>query len=227
MSLITDSSANSEIEQLLSGDERDNTPNTRVRLQPDERLSMNLQGGVSSSRSLHQENFAALNNEDIGESSSGSTAVITSSVIANNDNSDDPPPYTAIPPPYSAITPRDHIGWPYELFSFGDLYSTDGTTRRMEIPFTSFQACLTPATGFHPEGINSQYPIPLTPYRFFKNGGNSFVSRESIDDEIAEKSDDTRSRRYGAMLAAVAVIIFLMVLSLMVRFVMEKSWWRR
>lgn len=230
-----DFSANPEIEQLLSVETRDNTPDICVKLQSDERLSMNglyLQGGVSSSRTSLQDKAAALNhNAHIGESSNSSTAMITSSsVVVNvNGSNDDPPPYTTIPPPYSVITPPDHIGWPYGVFSFGDSYSTDGTTRRMEIPLTPFQTCLTPATGFHPEGINGQYasyPMPLTPYRFFKFGyhRNSFLSREH--NEIAEKIDDRKSRRCGAILVAAAVIIFLMALSLMVRFIMEKSWWR-
>ncbi|XP_071561328.1 uncharacterized protein [Temnothorax nylanderi] len=233
-----DFSANPEVEQLLpSAEAGDDTPNTRVRrLQPDERLSMNelyLQGGVSSS---FQDKSGSLNhNAHIGESSSGPTSVITpsSTTVANgNESNDDPPPYATIPPPYSAISPPDHIGWPYGLFSFGDSYSTDGTTRRMEIPLTPFQACLAPAASFHPEGINGQYasyPMPLMPYQFFKFGcrRSSFVPREMADDGIAEKIDDRKSRRYGAILVAAAVIIFLMALSLMVRFIMEKSWWRR
>lgn len=214
---ITDFSANPEIEQLLSAEARDNTPNTCVRLQPDERLSMNelyLQGGVSSSRSSLQGKSAALNhNADIGESSSDPTAVITSSsVIANNESNDDPPPYAAIPPPYSTITSPDHIGWPYGLFSFGDSYATDGTTRRMEIPLTPFQACLTPAQGFYSEEINSQYahPVPLPPYQFFKFGcrRNSFVSREMANDEIAEKIDDRRSRSEHRWLKFMLLHIF-------------------
>jgi len=199
---ITDFSANPEIEQLLSAETHDDTSNTHVRLQPVERLSINelyLQGGVSSSRPSPQDKSVALHlNAHIGESSNGATAVVTSSSIVTNDNEsngDDPPPYSAIPPPYSAITPPDHIGLPYQLFSFGNSYSTDGTTRRMEIPLTPFQACLT--SDFHPEGIDGQYascPVPLT-YRFFKfDCRNSFVPREATDDEIAEKIDDRKSR---------------------------------
>ncbi|XP_036138236.1 uncharacterized protein LOC105840746 isoform X2 [Monomorium pharaonis] len=230
-----DFSANPEIEQLLSTEARDNTPNTCVR-QPDERLSMNelyLQGDVSSSRlSLQGKSTTLKNNTDIGESSSDTTTVTTpSSIIVNNSSNDDPPPYVEIPPPYSAITPPNHIGWPYGLFSFGNSYSMDETTHRMEIPLTPFQACLTPATGFHSEGNNGQYPysMPLTPYRFFKFdcGRNSFVPRDTTDNEIAEKNDDKKSRKFSTILVAAAVIIFLMVLSLMVRFIMEKSWWRR
>lgn len=198
--MITDFSASPEIEQLLSAETRgDARDDTHVRLRPDERLSMNelyLQGGVSSSR---QDKSTALNhNAHIGESSNNPTAVRTPSIIANsNENNDDPPPYAAILPPYSPITQPNHIGWPYGLFSFGDSYSTDVTTRRMEIPLTPFQACLTPATSFHPEGINGQYAsMPLMPYRFFKFGchRNSFVPREMANDGIAEKIDDRKSR---------------------------------
>lgn len=198
---ITDFLANPESEQLLFVEACDETSNTCVRLQPDERLSMNklyLQGGILSSRPSLEDKSAALNhNAHIDESSSSPTAVITlPSIIANsNENNDDPPPYAAIPPPYSSITSPDHIGCPYGLFSFGDLYSTNGT-RRMEIPLTPFQSYLTPTTGFHPEWINDQYaPMPLMPYRFSKFGcrRNSFVPRET-DNEIAEKIDDTKSR---------------------------------
>lgn len=199
---ITDVTANPEIEQLLSTETGDDTSNTRVRLQSDERLSMNelyLQGGVSSS--VQDKSVALNHNAHVKECPSGPTVVITpSSIIANsNEDNDDPPPYVAIPPPYSTITASDHITMPYRLFSFGDSYSTDGTTRRMEIPLTPFQACLPSTMSFHPEGINGQYtsyPMPLMPYRFFKFGcrRNSFVSRETTEDEIAKKIDDRKSR---------------------------------
>ncbi|XP_011872384.1 PREDICTED: uncharacterized protein LOC105564549 isoform X2 [Vollenhovia emeryi] len=228
-----DFSTNPEVEQLLSGEARNDVSDIRVRLEPDERLSVNelyLQGGVPSS--LQNKSVALNHNAYIAESSNGPTAVITPIIANGNDSNGDPPPYVTIPPPYSAIAPPDHIGWPYGLFPFGDSYSTDGTTRRMEIPLTPYQACLPPATSFHPEGINGQYapyPMPLMPYRFFKFGcrRNSFASRETADDEIADKIEDRKSRKYGAILVAAAVIIFVMALSLMVRFIMEKSWWRR
>ncbi|XP_070518074.1 uncharacterized protein [Cardiocondyla obscurior] len=221
-----DISAIPEVEQLLSAEARNNVPNTLQ--QPNERLSMNelyLQGDVSSS---FQDKSTTLNhNAHVQGNSSDPMAVI---VRNDNENNDNPPPYTAIPPPYSAITLSEHIGWPYGLFSFGD--TANGTARRMEIPLTPFQACLPPATSFHPEGINGQYssyPMPLMSYQFFKFGcgRNSLVPRETTDDGIAEKIDDRKSRRYGAILVAAAVIIFLMALSLLVRFIMEKSWWRR
>lgn len=207
---ITDFSTNSESEQLLSAEARDETRNTClmcVRLQQDERLSMNeldLQGDVSSSRLSLQDKSTTLNhNVHIEESSSSPTAVITLPLIIANDNesNDDPPPY-------SSITPPDHIGWPYGLFSFGDSYSTE-MTRRMEIPLTPFQACLTPTTGFHPEGINDQYaPMLLTPYHFFKFGcrGNAFVPRET-DNEIAEKIYDRKSRSEHRWLKSMVLLL--------------------
>lgn len=234
-----DFSANSEIEQLISPVAGDNTSSTRVRLQLDERLSMNelyLQGDVSSSSPSLQDKSTPLNqhNAHIDENSSGSTAVITSSSIIaiRNEDNDDPPPYTMIPPPYSEIAPSDHIGWPYGLFSFGDSYSANETTRRMEISLTPFQTCLPLARGFQSEEINGQYAsyqTPLTPNQFFKFGcrRNCVVPRETVDEEIAEKIDDRKSRKYNAILVGAAVIIFLMALSLMVRFVIERSWWQR
>ncbi|KAL6261653.1 hypothetical protein P5V15_006741 [Pogonomyrmex californicus] len=231
-----DFSASPEIEQLLPADIHHDTPNTCVRFQSNGLLSVNeshLQSSVSSLRPSPQDKSVELNsNAHIDETSSGPTSVIiSSSIIANgNETNDDPPPYTVIPPPYSTFASPDH-DWPYGLFSFGNPYSTDDTTCRMEIPLTPFQAYLTPATGFHPEGINSQYlsyQMPLMPHRFFKFGSHmNSLTRETVDNEIAEKVDDRKSRRYGAILVAAAVIIFLMALSLMVRFVMERSWWRR
>ncbi|KYN04361.1 hypothetical protein ALC62_05127 [Cyphomyrmex costatus] len=189
--------------------------------------------GVSSSRLSLQDKSEALNlNTHIGESSSDSTSVVTSSlIIANsNESNDDPPPYTAIPPPYSMITPPNHIGWSYGPFSFNNSYSM---THRTEIPLTPLQTRLTPATCFYPEGINGRYtsyPMPLTPYRFKFDYHRNSLRGETVDsagNEITEKIDDKKSRRCSAILVAAAVIIFLMALSLIVRFVMEKSWWRR
>lgn len=173
---------------MLSADARDDTSNTRVRLEPDERLSMNelyLQGGVSSS--LQDDSATLAHNVHIEESSSSPTAVI---ITNGNESNDDPPPYSAIKPP-------DHIGWPYGLFSFGNSYSTDGTTP-MEIPLTPFQTFptyLTPTTNLHSEIINGEYasyPMSLMPYQYFKFDyhRNSFVPREIVD----EKVDDKKSR---------------------------------
>ncbi|XP_012232482.1 uncharacterized protein [Linepithema humile] len=215
--------ASPETEQLLADTHHD-TSNPCMRLQSGTRC----QGDISSSRLMSQDKFPRLDrNTQIGEASSDLIAVIASPSIIVNDNqdNDDPPPYTAIPPPYSAVTPPNHVGWPYGLFSFSDLYSPDRETCRVEIPLTPFQASL-PATAFHLEEIDGQHashPMPLTPYRF---KFDSYMPRAKSlsDNEIAEKVDDTKSRRYGAILAAAAVIIFLMALSLMVRFVMERTW---
>ena len=197
---ITDFSTNPESEQLLSVEACNNSSGTCVRVQPDERLSMNelcIQD-VSSSRPSLQDKSAALNlNRHIGESSSGSTTVVTSSLItaSGNESNDDPPPY-------AAITPPNHIGWPYGLFSFNDSYFTDGTTHRMEIPLMPFQTHLTPITGFHPEGINDRYesyPMSLTtPYQFLKFGchRNSLwrETMDATDDEVTEKIYDKKTR---------------------------------
>ncbi|KYN21527.1 PREDICTED: uncharacterized protein LOC108759778 isoform X2 [Trachymyrmex cornetzi] len=186
---------------------------------------------VSSSRPSLQDKSAILNlNTHIGESSSGSITVVTSSLITANGNesNDDPPPY-------AAITPSNHIGWPYGLFPFNNSHFTDGT-HRMEIPLTPFQTRLTPVTDFHPEGINDRYesyPMSLTtPYQFLKFGYyRNSLWRETVDiaadDEITDKFYDKKPRTCGVILVAAAVIIFLMALSLIVRFVMEKSWGQR
>lgn len=72
--------------------------------------------------------------------------------------------------------------------------------------------------------------LSLTPYRFFKFGSHRslFAHRSSIFDNASTgKGVPEKSRRYGAILVAAAVIVFLMALSLMVRFVMERGFWRR
>ncbi|GAB1863931.1 hypothetical protein CAJAP_05010 [Camponotus japonicus] len=214
--------ASSEAEQLLS---TDTCGAASERLQ---RWSMDKsyrQDDVSLSKSTSQDKSALNHNVQIGETSSNPATVITLSSITVNDNADNDDP-----PPYSAIALPNHAGWPYGLFSFGNTYSTDEATCRVQIPLTPFQASLIPTTDFHFQGINGQHallPMPIMPERFFKLqcDRNSFAPY--IDNGIAEKTDDKKSRRYGAILVAAAVIIFLMVLSLMVRFIMERSWWRR
>ncbi|XP_070167640.1 uncharacterized protein [Polyergus mexicanus] len=181
----------------------------------------NVQGDVSSLKSTPQDKSVLNHNVQIGETSNNPIAVITLSSITVNDNGDNDDP-----PPYSAIALPNHADWPYGLFSFGN---TNEATCRTQIPLTPFQASLIPATNFHSQGINGQralLPMPITPERLFKLDchRNSFASMSYVDNE---KTNDKKSRRYGSILAAAAVIIFLMVLSLMVHFVMERSWWRR
>lgn len=215
-----DFSASPETEQLLSTDTCRDV--SEARLQQWSTDESYLQGDASSLRSTPQ-----VKSVQIRETSNNPGAVITLSV--NNGNNDDPPPYTAIPPPYSAITLPNHAGWPYGLFSFGNAHSTNETNCRVQIPLTPFQASLTPTTGLHSQRTNDQHAVmPLTPERFFKLNcrRSSFESTSYADNRIAEKTNE-KKRRYGAILVAAAVIIFLMVLSLMVRFVMERSWWRK
>ncbi|XP_029658672.1 uncharacterized protein LOC115232750 isoform X1 [Formica exsecta] len=215
--------ASPETEQLLSTDTCGDASETRVGLQRWSTDKSNVQGDVSSLKSTPQDKSVLNHNVQIGETSNNPVAVITLSSITVNDNGDNDNP-----PPYSAVALPNHAGWPYGLFSFGN---TNGATCRMQIPLTPFQASLIPATNFNSQGINGLHalPMPITPQRFFKLDchRNSFASTSYVDNEIAEKTDDKKLRRYGTILAAAAVIIFLMVLSLMVRFVMERSLWRR
>ncbi|XP_078042560.1 uncharacterized protein LOC144472956 [Augochlora pura] len=161
-------------------------------------------------------------------------------------NDDDPPPYTAIAPP-------DHVGWPF-VFP-GIPYSFCSTTPcRANASLASFQplattptplpptSTLTPTTpttlttgsGLRPEGSDGQQAsisMPLMPCRLFKFGSHrSLFGHRGLpftDNISVSKDGRGRTRRYGAILVAAAVIIFLMALSLLVRFVMEKSLWRR
>lgn len=215
-----DISAISETEQLLFTD----TCGASERLQRWSTDKSYLQDDASSSKSTSQDKSVSNHDAQIGETSNNPITVITlSSITVNDEDNDDPPPYSVIALP-------NHAGWPCGLFSFGNTYSTDEASYRMQIPLTPFQASLIPTTDFYSQGINGQHallPMPMTPERFFKLrcDRNSFAS--DINNGIAEKIDDKKSRRYGAILVAAAVIIFLMVLSLMVRFIMERSWWRR
>nr|XP_033340737.1 uncharacterized protein LOC117228837 [Megalopta genalis]XP_033340738.1 uncharacterized protein LOC117228837 [Megalopta genalis]XP_033340739.1 uncharacterized protein LOC117228837 [Megalopta genalis] len=154
-------------------------------------------------------------------------------------NDDDPPPYTAIAPP-------NHVGWPF-VFS-GIPYSFCGTTPcRANAPLASFQPLAptptpmpTPAptttsgSALRPEGTDGQQAsisVPLMPCQLFKFGSHrSLFGHRGLpfsDNISVSKGGHGRTRRYGAILVAAAVIIFLMALSLLVRFVMEKSLWRR
>ncbi|XP_020278943.1 uncharacterized protein LOC109852314 [Pseudomyrmex gracilis] len=211
-----------ETEQLLSGHVCGESSNTHAGL-------LSEISGISTL----QNRFGGLSRNAQSGEIGGNQVAVFPVTVNNNESNDDPPPYSAIPPPYSAIAPPDYISCqPYGLFSFGNRYSAESPSYRVEIPLTSFQTSLT--AGFHPEVTDGQqhtsYPsTTLTPYRFFKFNGNSSVSREIsfTDNGIVEKVDDKKTRRYGTILVAAAVIIFLMLLSLMVRFIMEKSWWRR
>lgn len=185
--MIVDFLAISETEQLLSTDTCGEASERLQRWSTDKSY---LQDDVTSSTS--QDKSVLNHNVQIGETSSNPVTEITLSSIAinNNEDNDDPPPYSAIALP-------DHVGWPYGLFSFGNTYSTDEATCRVQIPLTPFQASLISTTDFHSQGINGQHallPMPITPERFFKFqcDRNSFAP--CIDNEIAEKTEDKKSR---------------------------------
>lgn len=135
------------------------------------------------------------------------------------------------PPPYSTIAPPDHVGWP---FGFSRIqYSACRTAYREDAPpLERFQTSLTPDSGFRPEGTDQHASIsmPLMPYRLFMCGSRrSLFGHGTLpfsDDTSVSKDDRGRTRKYGAILVGAAVIIFLMVLSLLVRFVMDKNIWR-
>ncbi|KAG7187710.1 hypothetical protein KM043_016766 [Ampulex compressa] len=137
-------------------------------------------------------------------------------------NGDDPPPYTAIAPP-------NHVGW---SFDFSIPYSThDAAPHRPEAPLAPFQGSLD--ANLHPDvsgGQHTSISLPLTPYRIFKFGSHRslFVQGDVPfpDGATACKTDGRPSRKYGAILVAAAVIMFLMALSLVVRFIVERSFWR-
>ncbi|KAL2731842.1 protein BEAN1-like isoform X1 [Vespula squamosa] len=125
-----------------------------------------------------------------------------------------PPPTSPIlqPPPPSPSLPLASTS-PVQQSSF--LQQPPTTTHRLETP-----------------SLDRTIPtLSLTPYRFFKFDSHRSIidHRSSIftDNVSTGKEVQRRSRKYGGILIAAAVIIFLMVLSLMVRFVMERSFRRR
>lgn len=209
--MIVDFLASPETEQLLSTDTCGDATETCVRLQRWATDKSNVQDDVSSLKSTPQDKSVLNHNVQIGETSNNSVAVITLSSITVNDNGDNDDP-----PPYSAIALPNHVGWPYELFSFGNVYSTNGATCRVQIPLTPFQASLMPATNFHSQGTNGQHallPMPITPERFFKLDchRNSFASTSYVDNEIAEKIEDKKSRskyRWSKFLIALRCVFF-------------------
>lgn len=117
------------------------------------------------------------------------------------------------PPPYSAVVPRDHVGWPYYEFPCrSHLY--DGATVPLRADSSRCEE--------DDEADSTSIPCRL----FICGSGGATLGIG--DDEVPDTKEDgaTTSRRYGAILVGGAVIIFLMVLSLLVRFVMDKSLWR-
>ncbi|XP_014483130.1 PREDICTED: uncharacterized protein LOC106748779 isoform X2 [Dinoponera quadriceps] len=202
--------------------------------QPGERRAMDEpyhQGDVSSPSSStptsQNKSTGSSCNAQVEEPSSNPPVVVITppSIIVNDAVENDDPP------PYSAIVPPNHIGWPYGPFTFGDSYSTDMPSYTVEMPLAPFQTSRAPAaTGFHPEETNRQHaslPMSLTPYRFFKFSYRGGLRETWLPgNRIGEKIEDRTSRKYGAILMAVAVVISLMALSLIVRFIIERSWWR-
>ncbi|CAL7935494.1 unnamed protein product [Xylocopa violacea] len=134
------------------------------------------------------------------------------------------------PPPYSAIVPPDHVGW---TFNYPRIpYSACETTacRAEATPLTRLQPDLPPGYCFHQEETESQHAsisMPLMPYRLFMCGSHrSLFARGNPPETSASKDNGGRTRKYGAILVGAAVIIFLMVLSILVRIVMDKNLWR-
>ncbi|XP_043586791.1 uncharacterized protein LOC122569596 isoform X2 [Bombus pyrosoma] len=158
-------------------------------------------------------------------STNGPTTQTTITVDDVQRNDDDPPPYSAIVPP-------NHVGWPYN-FS-GNRYSACNATscRTDATPLAGFQPGLTsPGFGSHPrrtDGQHASISVPSMPCRLLMFGSRrSLFARESSTDNISIiKDTGGRTRKYGAILVGGAVIIFLMVLSLLVRFIMDKHLWR-
>ncbi|XP_031828037.1 uncharacterized protein LOC116425020 [Nomia melanderi] len=178
---------------------------------------------LPSSKLLHDESSGPPESDASRDQGSAGMNGASIAPVNAERNDDDPPPYTAIAPP-------NHVGWPFD-FS-GIPYSA--ASCRSGSPLRPFQP-LAPTSGptFDPEGPDGQHTsisMPLMPCRLFKFGSHRSIFAQTLpfsDNISVSKDSQRRTRKYGAILAAAAVIIFLMVLSLLVRFVMEKSLWRR
>ncbi|XP_053970380.1 uncharacterized protein LOC128872079 isoform X1 [Hylaeus volcanicus] len=167
---------------------------------------------LPSSKLLH-EGPAGPVNENTASRDPSNRPTTTSVMDATNRNDDDPPPYTAIAPP-------NHVGW---LFDFSGIpYSACTTTscRAEAAPLAPFQATLTSASAFHPEGTDGQHTsisVPLMPRRLFKFGSHRslFMNRAiPMSDDISVSKDThgrTRSKLYfhrcrrGASLGVIRV----------------------
>ncbi|XP_076285909.1 uncharacterized protein LOC143211803 [Lasioglossum baleicum] len=186
---------------------------------------------LPSSRLLHEDPSGSPEASTAARDPASVGLTVPSIVVEDVEgNDDDPPPYTAIAPP-------NHVGWSYD-FS-GIPYSLCSTTscRASLAPFQPLApmptSTSTPGSAFRPEGPDGQHtsiPMPLMSYRLFKFGSHrSLFGHRGLpfqDNISVSKDGNGRSRKYGAILVAAVVIIFLMALSLLVRFVMEKSLWR-
>ncbi|XP_066592330.1 uncharacterized protein [Prorops nasuta] len=126
----------------------------------------------------------------------------------NRNNDDDPPPYSPVAPP-------NHVGWRFDFLN--GAYSDRCTA--ISSPLAPFLT--------DPVYQHTGNPSPYGPYKF-NSQRYQFVHQDTFlsDDNPVRKAAIPKSRRYGVILVSAAVILFLMVLSLMVRFVVEKTFWR-
>ncbi|XP_046836336.1 segmentation polarity homeobox protein engrailed-like [Vespa crabro] len=182
------------------------------------------------------------------------SGTLPSIVVSDVDeNDEDPPPYSAIVPPDHVAWPfvfSTHI--PYSVHATQPCI-TEPPLAPFQIPpspspiplpplalastspvqqSSSLQQPPTTTHRLETPSLDSTTPtLSLTPYRFFKFDSHRSIidHRSSIftDNVSTDKQIQGRSRKYGGILIATAVIVFLMVLSLMVRFVMEKSFRRQ
>ncbi|XP_043796173.1 LOW QUALITY PROTEIN: uncharacterized protein LOC122716815 [Apis laboriosa] len=212
--------------------ESDSTNGTTIFKTPtNTRISTNESTMLPSSRLLHElsdpingiTTSKTLTNTRTSTNESTTLPSTTVDEVVRND--DDPPPYSPIAPP-------NHVGWPFD-FS-GNRYSAYNATTYTTAPLAPFQTSLTsPGFGFHTERAEEHASIsmPLMPCRLFMFGSRRSLfphDGPTFTDNISVNKEDNheRTHRYGAILIGAAVIIFLMVLSLLVRLIMDKNLWR-
>lgn len=179
---------------------------------------------LASSKLLQPEPAASATDPTTPRNPANAPTTSPSIVIDNVERTDDDPP------PYSAIVPPDHVGWAYNCPRVP--YTACGTTayRADATPLNRLQPDLPPGYCFNPEETESQHAsisMPLMPYRLFMCGSRrSLFARGNTPEAPACKDSGGRTRKCGAVLVGAAVIIFLMVLSILVRIVMDKNLWR-
>ncbi|XP_051166239.1 uncharacterized protein LOC127284689 isoform X2 [Leptopilina boulardi] len=116
------------------------------------------------------------------------------------------------PPPYSALIPQNHAAWYYKFSTIDN-----SNVRNNTITLEQFQQNVT--------SINNETCPDCTRPRSLDTFVTSKTNFPSPDNLGIVKMTNL-PRRYGTILIAVIVVLSLMVLSLIVRFVVERSFSR-
>ncbi|XP_043482057.1 uncharacterized protein LOC122511079 [Leptopilina heterotoma] len=123
------------------------------------------------------------------------------------------------PPPYSALIPQNHAAWYYKFSP-----ENNSNTVRNSITLEQFQQRMTTSNHHH---NNETCPDCTRPNSLDSTFVTSKLhSNFTTPDNLRIGKMSNLPRRYGTILMAVIVVLSLMVLSLIVRFVVERSFSR-